>query len=1118
MRLKGKEFFGRLFALILAAVGLILSGGCAPLAAPVERALFSGAATPTSSAQPDQALSSEWNDQRVMRFEHISLEQGLSQSVVNDIVQDAQGFLWFGTQDGLNRYDGYEFKVYSGSPGEPGGLGSGSILQLLADEQGSLWVGTLNSGLNRFDPSTERFTQYTSGDGADQMLPGAINALARDASGENLWVGTSTGLARLNFASGQISRFQNEKDNPNSLSNNLVVSLASSEDGSLWVATAGGLDRLNPSTGNFTHFKHDPGDPSSLASNSIGELWVDHLGRVWVGVDNLGLDRYDPETGRFTHYRPEPGNPRRLQESSIADIYEDRAHTLWVGTSGSGLCRLEDNEQDFTCYRYDPTDPASLSNDSIASLYEDRSGVLWVGTFGAGINQANPGYRHFEHIARDPLHPDTSLGGSVVFSIYQDMDGKNRGGDVWVGMDDAGLDRIDAGTGRVIHYRHDPDNPDSLISDKVRSIYPDSSGQLWIGTDMGLDLLDPITGRFVHFMESPDPQADAILGDSVLAITEDARGQLWVGTNGGGLNRLDRSEGLDKIRFEHFMHDSSNPDSLGSNNIFALYSDRSGALWVGTLMTGLDRLDLNSGKFTHYPSLPGDPQSLSNPTVLAIFEDSRGELWVGTSGGLNRLDRETGIFERYQMKDGLPNEVVYRIEEDDQGHLWLSTNKGLSDFDPRTGVFKNYDSGDGLQSNEFNMGASIRAADGRLYFGGINGLTAFYPDQIRDNPYIPPVVLTSVTQHGEEAAFTGEELTLRWPGNYFDFDFAALNYVRAGQNQYAYRLEPLDRDWNFIGNQRTGRYTNLPGGVYSLQLKGSNNDGVWNEKATSVRIRVIPPFWETWWFRSSVVVFVFGSVAGWVGLRTRSIRAHNQKLERLVQARTVEIEKLYEQTKELAVMEERNRLARDLHDSAKQKAFAALAQLGAANSQLKGQPLRAAQSMREAETLVYEVIEELTFLIQEMYPVELNEKGLVNVLYEYLYEWEGRNEIPVDFQVHGERRLSLKLEQSLYRIVQEGLANVARHSHAGRVEVCVTYTDTQVGVSIADDGQGFDPLTRPRGVGLRSIQERIAMVGGVLNIESAPGQGTRLILSAPVRLEPDGSYPTNKTPEYLLEK
>jgi signal transduction histidine kinase len=469
---------------------------------------------------------------------------------------------------------------------------------------------------------------------------------------------------------------------------------------------------------------------------------------------------------------------------------------------------------------------------------------------------------------------------------------------------------------------------------------------------------------------------------------------------------------------------------------------------------------------------------------------------------LNKFDPETDSFTALTERQGLPNNFIYCIIPDEQGNLWLTTNFGLSRFDPRTEIFENYTTSDGLQSNEFNSGACARSANGNIYVGGTLGINLFNPSKIRASSYIPPIALTSLTQNEKTVQITIsvesiQEVVLKWPKNSFEFEFTSLSFADPQKNQYAYMLEGLDTNWNDIGNKHEGRYTNLPGGEYNLRLKGSNNDGVWNETGATIKITVIPPFWQTWWFYTFAGLMAIVSIWGGYRLRIHGIESHRHELEREVQERTREIERLFEQTKELAIIEERNRLARDLHDSAKQKAFAALAQIGTAGGIIQNNPKAAHEHLNEAENLVYDVIQELTFLIQEMYPLALKEKGLATSIREYLYEWENRTDIPVNAQIKGEQRLPLKMEQAIYRISQESLANVARHSHATRVEVIMDYGKDAICLSISDNGRGFDPKQKPNGIGLRSIRERAESIGGQVTIESTIGKGTCVNVTIP---------------------
>jgi len=590
-------------------------------------------------------------------------------------------------------------------------------------------------------------------------------------------------------------------------------------------------------------------------------------------------------------------------------------------------------------------------------------------------------------------------------------------------------------------------------------------------------------------------------GGLVNAMVEDASGVLWLGTE-NGLGRFDRARG--RYLPETFKAADA---PKGTGQVISLWLDEeSQVLWFGTMENGLYRYDLDLRELKWFHADAKASGNLSHNTVLAIYRDARGTLWVATGGGgLNRYDPKTESFLAYTEKDGLPNGVVYGILEDEQGRLWLSTNFGISRFDPANSTFRNFTLSDGLGSMEFNVGAYAQAPDGAMYFGSINGLNAFYPDDIQDSNYVPPVALISLTNDGlPVASDTPPEVTpsivLQAPRNSFEFEFAALGFTASQRNQYAYMLEGFDKDWNYLGNKRDGRYTNLPGGSYVLRLKVSNSDGVWGGEPLSIPVTVVPPFWQTLWFR-----LAFGLGLGLVALaayriRVRQVEVRNRELEAQVRARTLEIEKLFERTKELAVIEERNRLARDLHDSAKQKAFAALAQLGTVNGLAKGSPA-AHKHLAEAENLVAEVIQELTFLIQEMYPAALMEKGLPTTVREYVFEWENRNDILADVQIEAPRPLELKVEQAIYRVIQEALANVARHSRASRVEVELIYRPDCLEVVVVDNGRGFDVHSSLSGLGLRSIRERIESVAGRVKFESAAGCGARVVAHVPLPKE-----------------
>ncbi len=795
--------------------------------------------------------------EKSIKFQRISIAEGLSQVVVTTTLQDRRGFMWFGTQDGLSRFDGYRFVNYAHQADDPDSLAHNTVKILLEDAAGVLWIGTDGGGLDRFDPTGKTFIHFRHDPADDRTLANdRVRALHLDRQGR-LWIGTDGGgVCRLEAAGGRLPgdprqatfvRYRHDPADPASLSHDNVRSLFGGADGALWIGTdGGGLNRLDPESGAFTRYRHDPGDPTSLSSDRVKVVFQDAGGQLWIGTYDGGLNRFDPAVGRFTRFRHDANDPTSLAADGVWALFQDRGGALWIGTEG-GLNEWQPASESFQRFRHDPTDPASLSNDGVLSIFEDEGGVLWVGTY-SGLNKWNTAFGSFLHYRHWSENPD-QLSKSFVTSFAEDRDGK-----VWVGTFGGGLNRLDPETGAFRHVRHDPEDPSSLSDDRVMSVLVDRHGVLWAGTLRGgLNRFDgERLTRFQH-----DPADPASLGfNGVTALLEDARGTIWAATYRGGLNRFDRSSET----FRRFRHDPDDPESLSTDITIAVSEDAAGTLWVGTEEGGLNRFDPATGKVTgHYRNDPEIPQSLSSDTPWAIREGPRGDLWIGTlGGGLNRwaaADRGAGraVFQRYTKSDGLPSDLVYAILFDDAGQLWLSSNRGLTQLDPETGAVKTYDSSHGLQDDvEFNHGASLRARDGRMYFGGVNGFNAFYPERIQRNHHVPPVVLTRFLKFNQPVDLgrpLGEvgEITLGHKDYVVDFEFAALDYTAPEKNRYRHQLEGFDRDWVDSGKLRRATYTNLRAGDYVFRVKASNNDGVWNEEGVELKIKVLPPPWKTWW-------------------------------------------------------------------------------------------------------------------------------------------------------------------------------------------------------------------------------------------------------------------------------
>jgi signal transduction histidine kinase/ligand-binding sensor domain-containing protein/DNA-binding response OmpR family regulator/HPt (histidine-containing phosphotransfer) domain-containing protein len=818
-----------------------------------------------------QALSSTPGSPAV-RFETVSLEQGLSQATVQAILQDHRGFLWFGTQEGLNRYDGYTFDVFTRDPDDASSLANDWIWTLHEDADGNLWVGTNGGGLSRYDRETGGFTNFPV-EVSDAGGTSANHVRAIHASDPGtLWVGTDGGLRILKPRTATFTRFRTPDESDDS-SDDRVRSIRADGEGLLWVSTdGGGLLRIDPESGEAKRFRHDPENPSSLGSDRVRCVFEDRRGVLWVGLYDGGLDQFDRRDQSFTHFGYDPDDPASLPDDRVRDLLEDSAGDLWIATDG-GLVHRSAETGRFSIFRHSAIDLSSLADDRTRSLLQDRGGVIWVGTYG-GASKWNPLSSAFSHYRDDERSPGR-LHGNVVNAFAEDPDGS-----LWVATYAVGLNRFDVKSGTFELYAHDPDRPGSLSDNRVMSLMVERSGALWVGTmTRGLDRFDRARGTFTNHRHDPeDPRT--LSANGVTTIFEDSTGTIWVGTYRGGLNRWDGRSG----GFVRYVHDPRDPGSLSDDRVLAIYEDRNGVLWIGTEGGGINRFDRRTESFTSFRHDPSDPESLSDDTAWAIHEDSQRVLWIGTQGGgLSRWDPENrdadrGVFRRYTQKDGLASMSVYGILGDEQGNFWLSSNRGLSRFDPRTGVFRHFDTSHGLQSHEFNFGAYFRGKDGRLYFGGVNGFNAFDPARVIDNPHVPPVVLTDFRRADTEAEEIRisevEEIELTHRDYFVAFGFAALDYTAPEHNRYMYRLEGFDDDWIDIGTSRRATYTNLAPGAYTFRVRASNNDDVWNETGAALRVRVHPPPWKTWWAYTLMACAVLGAAGTYV--RSQKLRLERE--------------------------------------------------------------------------------------------------------------------------------------------------------------------------------------------------------------------------------------------------
>ncbi|MBN2105371.1 histidine kinase [bacterium] len=859
-----------------------------------------------------------------LQFRHYDIGDGLSLNTVRTISQDSKGFMWIGTADGLNRFDGRTFEIYRPVAFDTTSLSDWDISSILHDFRGRQWVGTYNGGLNLRDASTGRFYHFKHHrDFLYSLSHDSVTTLFEDRD-HRLWIGTVNGLNRLispddaegltlESWAGQV-RFQCYTATPEttSLSNPYVTCITMDRDGWLWVGTDEGLNVTHPDSMRFIRFFCTVDAQNGLKSNYIRCLHCDEAGRIWIGTEYGGLSCLilpEPEEivdrrkqlcrAEFQTYLPEKDNPGSISSDVVYSIFEDSAGILWLGTE-QGLNRFDTSQHRFENWKNEPDDPVSLNNNTIWTITKDHSGVYWLGTDG-GINTFHEKKHRFLKIQHDPGQPE-SLSHPYVWDLEEDAFNF-----IWVGTT-FGLNRFDPATGHIQSFFYDPNRPCSLRDNNIMSLCVDRDNMLWVGLNgSGLDrtvIRESGTVEFIH-MDCTDKGLGSYY---ILSLYEDRDGALWIGTWNKGLCKIlpeerhalaDRSTTL--VPSIRFFPDSNDPYSISPGRIYAMLQDHTGALWIATDVDGLNVLSLEHVRvkdpamepvrFAHFRHNPADPKSLSSNIVMCIHEDRYGDLWFGTyGGGLSHYHRQKNEFSFYNTSDGLPNNIVYGIMEDGEGYLWLSTNKGLSKFNPETGDFHNFTVHDGLQSYEFNSGAFLKTHDGYMLFGGICGFNFFHPGDISLNTYIPPVVISDLRVDDRTVPVLSDRIRLSYRQQLLSIEFAALSYIIPEKNRYRYRMTPLNKTWIDAGSEYKATYTHLSPGNYTFQVLGSNNDGVWNPKGASLHIRISPPFWQTFWFRLFLILLFFGCVYLIYSIRTRSVQRLNRMLEKKVQERTEALE------------------------------------------------------------------------------------------------------------------------------------------------------------------------------------------------------------------------------------
>lgn len=1013
-----------------------------------------------------------------LNFQHLNVEQGLSQSHINCLLKDKDGFVWIGTQDGLNRYDGYEFRNFYHDPNDSQSLGNNYIWCLLEDGENGIWIGTYGGGLCHFDIKTEKFQTYLpNNNGSQNAAQNSIRSLGK-SSNDKLWVGSEEGLFLFDLNN---KEFEKEMD---SLRN--VFSIKAINDSLSLVGTIQEIFILNTKSEHLQLAKM----PYKI-EGGIHAILPEEKGAIWLGTGNgLLKTKLFPDQDSLAisrHFKANDEHSNPLPSNYVATLHLDENGILWIGTN-EGLAalnpRLDNNV--FQQFKNVPSIKSSLSNNLIYNILEVNPNWMWVGTQ-EGINEFSTSPSIFQNLS----FQDNNTSG-CGFSAHGMKEDEN--GNLWVGTE-KGLMRIE-------HFEEDPKfwkttcfHPESLPGmqhDFIINICKGQQEDFWIGLRRGGFAKLSFSEDNLPIWEALELPTDKPISIGSNDILEDKNGDLWIASTGFGLWKWTSKT----KEFKTFLANEKDSLAIAGNYIFSLFEDYQNNLWIGIANGGICKMNREDNTFICYSNESQNATSLSNNMVLSFFEDSQKRLWVCTANGLNLMESE-GVFRHFFQKDGLPNDLIYGMLEDGDGNLWASTNGGLSKirFQNEAISFQNFEQSDGLQSQEFNQFAFYKTKKGRLCFGGPGGLTIFDPKDVQPYEHRPNLVLTdfqlfnesiSVVDRKNKIKFSIKkaineltEITLRHDQNFIAFEFAALNFIQPDKNEYAYKLDGLDEKWVASGNRRYAGYPNLLPGEYTFLVKASNHDGIWQETPKSILIIVLSPPWKTWW-AYLIYLSIFGlGIYGIVWFRVQSVR----KLE---------------EAKKLERAQFRKRSARDFHDEAGNKItkislITEIAKRQTTNNQpLENLLSQIEENVQDLRTGMRDFIWVLDPTNDNLYDTMIRLKDFANGIFEYSsihFKMIGLEEDYRDLLLNGHQRRHLIL------IFKEAINNCLKYSQAQNSIFEISKTKKSINFSLQDDGKGFNFEEKKSGNGLNNMQARAVKLGGKLTIHSKKEAGTNIELN-----------------------
>lgn len=1030
-------------------------------------------------------------------FQQLTTDEGLPSDIVWDVLQDRAGFLWFATHGGLGRYDGYEFRIFRHDPDDPLSINSNRVEALFEDRDGFLWIGTQQSGLARYDPDTDAFRRYRHGpDDPSSLGSDAINGVFQDSDG-TIWVATDGGLSRIS-ADGSVVRETIGGDGPDRTAP-ITYAVLQDSRGRFWVGTAAGLlTATSPDPGALAP---PSGVPSAADGMPVRDIVEDSDGTIWAATFGAGVLRFGP-SGTWTHYAHDPADPGTLGSNLAWAIVPDTDGTIWVSLFGQGLNRIDPTSG--RIWRFPPRsgDPRTVGNANMVGGTRSRDGLLWWGSAGGGVMVMDP-LRAQMGLVRNWEFDGAGFVGDQGMSIVTDTHGH-----VWFASLGEGVIRWEPATGRTTRYAAGMAPGRSLPANEVWTLARDSAGSIWAGSWGGLTRFDPVAGV-----------AESYPGLATYALEGDVDGSLWVGTE-TGLERWEPGTGL----MESWTTDPTDSASLSGGRVVSIHQDPTGGLWVMT-ESGLDRLDPDTRTFEHIDLGMQDDEPVRFPTTEALTSDASGAIWLGTSAGLLRLDPERNEIRRVPLGADRSASLVSALAFDGDGHLWVGTYSGLQRLDPSSGTGWSFDAADGLGPTGISALHYDPGTD-RLFVAGSRGFNVFSPGALRRNDFVPQVAITAfeltsgtpMTRYRSGRVTAGDSIALPWSERSFSVELASLSFHAPERSRYRFRLEGLEDAWNEVGSDgRRFRYTNLDPGRYVLRFTASNGDGVWNPSESTVMVRILPPWFMTWWFRGLVVLALLAAIAAAHSIRTRSIRDRNRALqaeveerlraEQAVAASEREQRALAGRLRELSgrlisVQEdERRRLARDLHDDVNQRLALMSIELDEASMDTEQPDPELADLLVHLSGRIKELSSDVHRMSRQLHPSQLEALGLGSAMQSYCSEFGRLHGIDVSFSSDLDGGpVPDDVALALYRVAQEALANVQRHANAEEARVIIESDEAGLGLVVTDDGQGFDPDgAGGPGLGLVGMRERLRIVGGTVRIDSAAGHGTTIRAWVPWR-------------------